>query len=86
MYIDYSFFGNFIAGIGDMWPNERDIFYSGGIFRFVLPDQFNVGRGCPELRRRSGNHTRGTYSNTIFFLSNKQILENIKCNLFHRVF
>lgn len=42
-----------------MWPDERDILYGGGVLRFFLLNQFNVGRGCPELRRRSGNYARG---------------------------
>lgn len=48
------------AGVGDVRTDERDLLHGGGVLRFVLPDQFDVGRGGPELRRRSGNHARGT--------------------------
>jgi len=48
-----------VSGVGDVWPDECHIFHGGGVLRFVLPDQSDVGCRRPELRRRSGNHTRG---------------------------
>lgn len=60
--------GCVVSGAGDVRTDERNILYGGGVLRFVLPDQFNVGRGRPELRRRSGNHARGTQADGGWFL------------------
>lgn len=57
-----------VSGTGDLRTDERDILYGGRVLRFVLPDQFNVGRGRLELRRRSGNHARGTRELLFFSL------------------
>jgi len=36
-----------VSGFGDVWPDERHIFHSGGVLRFILLDQSDVGRRRP---------------------------------------
>lgn len=38
-----------VSGVGDVRPDERDIFHRGRVLRFVLSDQPDVGRSRSEL-------------------------------------